>query len=185
MPVAAAWVSIRARLLGSLGLDAGLGNKPGRLSDLSPSSFPRRSAKVTEQGAADIDGVLAYCLLRTTVGLLFLSQGAHTVLAACGESVSMRSMHIFAGLLEIVLGGLVALGFQTRIAALVASAEIVAGNFIFSHAQGVVPSAERAELSLVYTFLFLYMSTRDAGLWSLDGRLNRKASKPARSLGLG
>src|SRR4029079_13250850 len=79
----------------------------------------------------------------------------------------------FAGVLELVLGVMVLIGFFTRSAAFVLSGEMAVAYFM-AHASKcflLVPMLNQGELAVLYTFVFLFLAAAGAGAWSVDSAL--------------
>jgi putative oxidoreductase len=85
----------------------------------------------------------------------------------------MLSQIWFAGVIELVGGLLIAIGFLTSIAAFIASGEMAAAYFIAHAPKGAVPVLNGGELAALYCFLFLYIAARGAGPWGIDKSTRR------------
>ena len=113
-----------------------------------------------------------YAILRIVVGLLFFCHGLQKVFGwfggVNGAAAPLLSLLGIAGLIEIVTGALIAVGFATRTAAFIASGEMAVAYFIGHFPNGFWPIQNGGEESVFYCFVFLYMATRDAGMWSVD-----------------
>jgi putative oxidoreductase len=110
-----------------------------------------------------------YALLRIVSGLLFAQHGAQKLLGALGgEAVDLASRAGLAGVIELVGGLLIASGFFGSLAAFIASGEMAAAYFIAHAGGGLFPIQNRGELAMLYCFLFLYISARGSGIWSVD-----------------
>ncbi len=89
-----------------------------------------------------------------------------------GYSVTFGTLPWFSGLIELVAGALILIGFQTRIAAFISSGEMAVA-YIFFHwkfqfNQSFFPVANQGELAALYCFVFLYIAVRGAVIWGLD-----------------
>jgi putative oxidoreductase len=115
----------------------------------------------------------AYALLRIVVGLLFFCHGAQKVFGLFGgiggAPVPIASLYGVAGVLELIFGGLVAVGWLAGYAAFLASGQMAVGYFIDHFPQGFWPIQNNGEEAVFYCFVFLYMATQGAGIWSIDG----------------
>jgi len=115
----------------------------------------------------------AYALLRIIVGLLFFCHGAQKVFGLFGgiggAAVPLASLFGVAGVLELILGALVTVGWLAGYAAFLASGEMAAAYFIAHFPQGFWPIQNNGEMAVFYCFVFLYMATQGAGIWSIDG----------------
>ena len=76
-------------------------------------------------------------------------------------------------MIELITGALITLGWFTVAAAFVASGEMAVAYFIGHFPGGFWPIQNGGELAVFYCFVFLYMATRGAGIWSVDGASNR------------
>ena len=115
----------------------------------------------------------AYAVLRIIVGLLFVCHGAQKVFGFFGglggAPVPLASLYGVAGALELILGALVTVGWLAGYAAFLASGEMAAAYFIDHFPHGFWPIQNYGEESVFYCFVFLYMATQGAGIWSIDG----------------
>jgi putative oxidoreductase len=121
-------------------------------------------------------GPQAYALMRIVVGLLFFCHGLQKVFGLFG-GVNGAAAPIFsligvAGLIELVAGALIAVGLFTVPAAFIASGHMAAAYFIGHFSKGFWPIENSGELAVLYCFVFLYMATRGAGIWSVDRERN-------------
>ncbi len=113
-----------------------------------------------------------YAVLRIVAGFLFLCHGAQKVLGVFGgpHPDLPTAMVWAAGLIELVGGALIALGFHTRWAAFVCSGQMAVAYFVAHQGQALFPIENRGELAALYTFVFLLIAVRGAGIWSLDAQ---------------
>jgi putative oxidoreductase len=122
-------------------------------------------------------------IFRIIVGLILLLHGTIKVFGwPLGQAVPVGTWPFwFAGVIEIVLGALITVGFLTRIAAFIASGEMAVAYF-WQHwgVLGGEPGpfwpfdgqmgGNGGELSVVLCFAFLLLATTGGGVWSVDGR---------------
>ena len=80
----------------------------------------------------------------------------------------MLSLFGLAGIIELVGGLLIVVGFMTGYAAFIASGEMAAAYFTAHLSRGVWPIENTSELAVLYCFAFLYIASRGAGVWSID-----------------
>lgn len=114
-------------------------------------------------------GEQAYALLRIVAGLLFLAHGVQKFLNfPVAFPYPLNPMLQAAGVIEIVAGGLIVLGLFTRPAAFIASGMSAVGYWVAHGSQGPFPIANGGETIALYCFIFLFVATRGAGIWSLD-----------------
>ena len=82
------------------------------------------------------------------------------------------------GLLELVGGLLLALGLFTRPLPFVLAGDMGGRLFHGARAERCLPAAQRGELAIVHSFVFLYFGVAGGGEWSLD-RICKPASTSA------
>ena len=115
----------------------------------------------------------AYAVMRIVVGSLFFCHGLQKVFGLFGgvngAPAPLLSLFGIAGVIELVAGALIVVGFRTVIAALFASGEMAVAYFIGHLPMGFWPIQNGGEESVFYCFVFFYMATRGAGRWSVDG----------------
>jgi len=120
----------------------------------------------------------AYALMRIVVPFLYLCHGVQKlfgVLGGMGGHAVWGGPPIFiaAGLIEVPTGILMMLGLFTTPAAFLASGEMAVAYFKVHARQGFWPVLNHGEIVVAFCFVFLYIATRGAGIWSLDS-LRRK-----------
>jgi putative oxidoreductase len=111
-------------------------------------------------------------LLRIIVALLFIEHATIKLFGfppggAPGLQQAGTLLWI-AGVIEIVMGGLVLLGLFTRLAAFVASGEIAVGYFMFHAPKSFWPAVNMGEAAILFCFVFLYIAAAGPGAWSID-----------------
>lgn len=89
-----------------------------------------------------------------------------------------------AGIIELVVGILIAVGLLTRIAAFIASGEMAVAYFMSHAPKGLWPIENGGELAVLYRFLFLFVAAYGPGAYSLDRAiLTRGSERPEGALG--
>jgi len=117
----------------------------------------------------DDHGDRAYALLRIVSGLLFLAHGVQKFFNfPTAFPYPLNTMLQAAGTIEIVAGALIIIGLATRPAAFIASGMSAVGYWVAHGSQGPYPIANGGETIILYCFIFLYIATRGAGIWSVD-----------------
>jgi putative oxidoreductase len=113
----------------------------------------------------------AYALLRIITGFLFLWHGSQKLLGFPGEAHAGTPAMItyVAGPIELIGGTLILIGLLTRPAAFLCSGLMAAAYWIAHGTQALLPLINRGELTVLYCFVFLYISMHGAGIWSIDG----------------
>ena len=119
-----------------------------------------------------------YAALRIVAGFLFLWHGASKLLGFPMPPPPEAPAFVIyvAGTIELVGGALVAIGLQTRIAAFLSSGLMAAAYWMAHGTNALLPIQNQGELAVIYCFVFLYISARGAGIWSVDGELQTPAS---------
>jgi putative oxidoreductase len=117
---------------------------------------------------------ITYALLRFVAGMMFACHGAQKLFGVLGgQAVPLQSLMGLAGVIELVGGILVALGFFAGWAAFVSSGEMAAAYFMAHAPQGLWPIVNKGELAVLYCFVFLYIASRGSGAWSVDSAMRR------------
>lgn len=122
-----------------------------------------------------------YAILRMMAGLMFAMHGSQKLFGIpAGKSpVPLASLMGVGGVLELVCGVLIALGFFASYAAFIASGEMAVAYFMMHASHGFLPIVNQGELAVIYCFLFLYIAARGSGVWSLDSNVGRSKIAPA------
>lgn len=112
----------------------------------------------------------AFALLRVVAGLMFAFHGAQKFGLFGGQMMPMFSQVWFAGVIELVGGVLIAIGFLTSIVAFICSGEMAVAYFQAHAPKDFWPTLNGGELAVLYCFLFLYIAARGGGRYSVDRR---------------
>jgi putative oxidoreductase len=115
----------------------------------------------------------AYALLRMVTGFLFAFHGTQLILGVLSEfQPPAWSQLWFGGIIELVGGLMVMLGFQTRAAAFLCSGTMAVAyiqyHWKFQTGSLLLPALNKGELSVLYSFIFLLIACRGGVKWSLD-----------------
>ena len=118
-------------------------------------------------------GDYAYALLRIMTGFMFLFHGAQKILGVLAEFQPPAGSQLwFGGIIELLGGLFVMLGFKTRAAAFLCSGTMAVAYFQFHWkfqiGPNLFPAINKGELAALYSFVFLYIACRGGVKWSLD-----------------
>ena len=113
-----------------------------------------------------------YAALRIVAGFLFLWHGLSKLFAIPMPAPAEAPGFVIwvGGSIELIGGALVMLGLFTRAAAFLCSGFMAAAYWMAHGFNALLPIANQGELAALYCFVFLYISARGAGMWSLDAR---------------
>ncbi|HEX7759368.1 MAG TPA: DoxX family protein [Caulobacteraceae bacterium] len=119
-------------------------------------------------------------VLRLITALLFIEHGAMKLLhfpAPMPEPPGpMPPLILVAAWLELVGGGLLAVGLLTRPVAFLLSGEMAVAYFMAHAPHSFYPVINMGEAAVLYCFVFLYLVFAGPGRWSLDTLLIRDRS---------
>ena len=111
-----------------------------------------------------------YALMRIVAGFLFLFHGSQKLLGFPSESMAGGYVKWVAGGIELVGGALIMIGLFTAPTAFLASGLMAAAYWMAHGTSDLLPILNRGELAALYCFVFLYISTRGDGIWSVGGK---------------
>lgn len=114
----------------------------------------------------------ALTALRIVAALLFIVHAAMKFLQfpapVPGVTYPLPTILIVAGVIEVITSVLMIIGFQTRIAAFVASGEMAAAYFMAHAPQTFWPVLNMGEPAILFCFIFLYVAAAGGGALTLD-----------------
>ncbi len=115
----------------------------------------------------------AYALMRIMAGFMFSLHGVQKILGLMTDrQTELFTQAWFGGMIELVGGLLILVGFQTRFAAFLASGTMAVAyiqfHWKFQLGEQFFPVVNRGELAALYCFVFLFITTRGAVKWGLD-----------------
>jgi putative oxidoreductase len=123
---------------------------------------------------------VALSLFRFITGLLLLQYGIAKIfkfpVVPMFEKVQVLSLIGTAGMLELVLGGLLMVGLCTRLVAFILAGEMAFAYFIGHFPRGFLPLLNNGTLSILFCFACLYLATAGGGPYSLDAMVRNKKS---------
>jgi putative oxidoreductase len=117
-----------------------------------------------------------HSVLRIVAGLCFLEHGTGKILGFPAHLPGINQMPVpllyFTGLMELIGGALITIGFLTRPVAFVLSGFMAVGFFMIHVAvvgHGVIfPAVNGGDAAVLFCFIFLYLAAAGAGPWSVD-----------------
>ena len=110
-----------------------------------------------------------YALLRMVTGFLFLWHGTQKLFAFPVPPPPVPPFVItIAGPIELVGGLLVMIGLFAGWAAFLCSGLMAFAYWMVHGPQALLPIQNVGELAVLFCFVFLYISARGSGIWSVD-----------------
>ena len=111
-----------------------------------------------------------YAVLRIVVGFLFLQHGSQKLFDFPIEAPSGAPAFVVnvGGPIEFVGGLLIMVGFMTGWAGFLCSGLMAAAYWMSHGFNAPLPIQNYGELATVYCFVFLYISAKGSGIWSVD-----------------
>lgn len=111
-------------------------------------------------------------VLRIVVGALFIQHGTaklfHVPHLQMFDGLKLMSLMGAAGVLELVGGALMIVGFLTRPTAFILSGMMAVAYFMAHFPSGPLPILNKGELAVVYCFVFLFFAAAGPGRFSVD-----------------
>jgi putative oxidoreductase len=117
---------------------------------------------------------IALGISRIIIGLIFLEHGTQKFLSfpageMAGMGWSLSHPGHYAGIIELVAGVLIVLGWFTRPAAFIASGMTAVAYWMIHAPQSFFPINNGGDAAILYCFFFLYLVFRGPGALSVDG----------------
>ncbi|MFT5259711.1 MAG: putative oxidoreductase [Saprospiraceae bacterium] len=112
----------------------------------------------------------SYALMRIVTGFLFLWHGTQKFLDFPKAGPELNAMMTVGGGVELIGGLLLMVGLLTRQAAFICSGTMAVAYWVF-HVPGsnpLLPMLNGGELAIMFCFVFLFISCKGAGIWSVD-----------------
>ena len=113
----------------------------------------------------------ALAVLRIVSGLLFLLHGTQKIIgfpAMDGGTPPLMSLFGAAGIIEIVTGVLIIVGFFTRPAAFIASGTMAVAYWMVHAPGSIFPTQNFGDAAVLFCFVFLYLVFAGPGAWSVN-----------------
>lgn len=116
-----------------------------------------------------------YSVLRIVAGFLFLWHGSQKIFNFPPSQYPIPAyLVIIAGPIEFFGGLLVMLGLWTRWVAFICSGEMAFAYWKGHGLHALLPFLNGGELAMLYCFVFLYISARGSGVFSIETLLTKK-----------
>ncbi|WP_426959292.1 DoxX family protein [Muricoccus radiodurans] len=117
-------------------------------------------------------------VLRIVAAIIFMLHGTQKILgfpAPPGSGLpAMMTIYWWAGMLELVGGALLLVGLLTRPVAFILAGEMAFAYFMGHAPRNFYPVLNGGDASILYCFVFLYISAAGPGPWSLDAAMRRR-----------
>ena len=118
-------------------------------------------------------------VLRIVTGLLFLEHGTQKLLGfPPSEHVGAALFSLIGvqGMLELLGGFLILIGFFTRPVAFILAGDMAVAYFMAHAPKSFFPTLNGGQLAILFCFVFLYLAFAGGGPWSVDEQLARSRS---------
>lgn len=112
-------------------------------------------------------------LLRIVAALIFFEHGTQKLFGfpmRPGAAPAMLTLPWIAGVLEVVGGAMLILGFWVRPTAFVLSGLMAAAYWIAHAPRSIYPLLNGGDAAILYCFIFLYLVFAGGGAFALDNR---------------
>lgn len=111
----------------------------------------------------------ALAAMRIMTALLFVEHGLMKLVGFPAPGPTpLPPLMLVAGLIEVIGGGLIAVGLFTRIAAFICSGMMAVAYFKAHAPESFWPLLNRGDAAILYCFVFFYFVFAGPGAWSLD-----------------
>lgn len=126
-------------------------------------------------------------VLRIVAALLFLQHGSaklfHVPYQAMFAHLPLMTLLGVQGVIELVGGGLLAIGLFSRPIAFILCGDMAVAFFIAHFPRTWVPILNGGDLAVLFCFTFLYLWVAGPGSWSVDALLGARASNESGTTG--
>ncbi len=114
-----------------------------------------------------------YALMRIVAGFMFAFHGAQKIFGILSDFQPPVGSQLWIGGVIELLGGLaIMLGYQTRLAAFLCSGEMAVAYIQFHWKLQLgpkfFPAVNQGELAVLYSFVFLYIASRGGVKWRVE-----------------
>jgi len=117
-----------------------------------------------------------YLTFRVLVGLGFFLHGGQKLFGWFGGPgfSALSGNFMFAGIVELITGLLIVVGFFTSISAIFGAIVMIGAWVIVHGKEGINPLTNGGELAMIYFAAFLVLIAYGAGKWSLEKTMMKK-----------
>ncbi|WP_332686134.1 DoxX family protein [Devosia sp.] len=114
----------------------------------------------------------ALAVLRIVAGLLFLLHGTQKLFGFPTSEFQPPLMSLFgaAGIIELITGVMIIVGFFARPAALVASGSMAVAYWMVHAPNNLFPPNNGGDAPILFCFVFLYLVFAGPGAWSVNNK---------------
>lgn len=123
---------------------------------------------------------LIYAMFRFMIGTLFAFHGLQKMFGYPGPEgpVPLMSLVGMAGVIELVAGIMVAVGFFGAWAGFLSSGMMAVAYFVGHASGGFLPIVNKGEPAVMYCFSFLLIAAMGSGRYSIDALLAGRRRAP-------
>lgn len=117
-------------------------------------------------------------IVRIVVALIFIEHGTVKLLGfppGSNPGPAMFSLLWYQGIIEIVGGAILLLGFFTRIVAFILCGDMAFAYWMSHAPRAFFPILNGGDAAILYCFIFLLFVFVGGGAWSLDRAMSKKA----------
>ena len=119
----------------------------------------------------------ARSVLRIVASLLFVQHGSAKLLHVPDQAMfahlQLLSLLGVQGVIELVGGGLLAIGLFSRPIAFILCGDMAVAFFIAHFPNGWIPILNGGDLAVLFCFTFLYLWVAGPGPWSVDALMQQ------------
>jgi len=114
-----------------------------------------------------------YAILRIVSGFVFMLHGTQKFFGyppspQAGGGGALDALATVAASIELIGGFLIMIGLFASIAAFISSGLMAVAYFMVHQPQAMWPPTNGGDAAVLYCFIFLYIASRGAGVWSVE-----------------
>ena len=110
-----------------------------------------------------------YALMRIVIGILYFSHGVQKASGLLSGTMPFNNtLIVLAAVIELAAGLMIIIGWNTRLAAFIASGEMAVAYFKAHAFHAFWPINNGGEKAVFYCFVFLFIASYGAGAWSFN-----------------